>query len=492
MLTNKTSLRRPDADVTRQLLFDLLPVWLLIAACSGFVGCGGDTPPLVTAEPDEVPQPGQARNVLVIVIDTLRTDHLGCYGNPRDTSPVVDGLAAEGMRFLDVVAQSPWTVPSTASILTSLYSTEHGAELRGEVRNLDGATPFQLHSDVETLADILDRKDFATGLFSANPFLYGRFKRGFDTAVVGRQPATTLSDAVIDWLDEIGDERFFAHIQYMDLHQPIEPPQPFFDMFEVDGGGERGEAHANWRFPQAKGLDTPEFERYRAHKLALYDGALRYVDTEIARVLEHLRGSGRLADTAILVTSDHGEEFWDHAQLGAELGGDPRGIYGIAHGQSMFQELLSVPLVLWGPGVPDGLEIPGRVDLLDVAPTVLGLLDVPTPPTMRGRSLLDPDAGIDPKAVIHAASPAYGPDSAAVFQGDWKYIWRTDGVELLYDLATDPGEQHDLATKHPERLAAFNALLEQHRERHIRTDESQPMVYDETMKEQLRALGYVQ
>ena len=433
-----------------------------------------------------------ARNVLVIVVDTLRTEHLGCYGNPRDTSPAVDALAADGMRFLNVVAQSSWTVPSTATILTSLYATEHGAEVLGDVRNLDGVSPYQLHSDVETLADILDREGLATGLFSANPFLYGRFKRGFNTAVVHRDPANTLSDAIIAWLSGLGEERFFAHIQYMDLHQPIDPPQPFFDIFEVDAGGERGDAHVNWRFPDAKGLGGPEFERYRAHKLALYDGALRYIDTEIARVLDHLRGSGRLADTAVLVTSDHGEEFWDHAHFGAKLGGDPRGVYGIGHGHSMFQELLSVPLVLWGPGVPGGLEVPGRVGLLDVAPTVLELLDVPTPATMRGRSLLDPGAGTDPQAIYHAASPAYGPDSAAVLQGDWKYIWRSDGVELLYDLATDPGEQHDLAAARPDRLAALRALFEHHRERYVRTGESQPMVYDETMEEQLRALGYVQ
>lgn len=437
------------------------------------------------------------RNLVVLCLDTLRVDHLGIYGYRRDTSPRLDRLAAAGTVFDWALAQSNWTVPATATLLTGLYPDEHGAEIVGEIRHLGQMPPSPLRPQVETLGQILDGAGFDTALLSANPFLYGRFKNGFDHAEVGRQSAGELTDAALDWLAGRGERPFFLYMQYMDLHQPIEPPEPYFSHFPVAEGGERGPSHVEWSFGRQVDLQAPPFRRYRAHKLALYDGALLYIDTQIGRLLDQLAASGRDRDTLVVVTSDHGEEFWDHVEIQRRIDGDPRGIWGVGHGHTMFQELLHVPLFVAGPGIADDRRVGCDVRHLDVAPTLLELLGLPARPAMRGVSLTPMlAAGREPPACrplpLVADSPAYGPDSRAVVWKRRKLITRIDGVELLFDLRDDPGERHDLAASRPETVAEMRALLERELAPISAADERREgTVYDEETERQLRALGYL-
>ncbi len=433
--------------------------------------------------------------MLVICIDTLRADQLGCFGGERPTSPTIDALAERGTLFERAQAQSSWTVPSTASLLTSLYPSEHGAGLTGDMRNLSQQSPHQMLHAVETLPEILHREGFRSGFFCANPYLGGSFTDGFDKAVVERLPAKELTDLALDWLDGQPRTGVFIYFQYMDLHQPIDAPGKYFNFFPVAGGGERTERHRNWAFDRGTGLDTAEFRRYRANRIALYDGALLSIDHQIARILDRLRERGTLKDTLVVITSDHGEEFWDHARLEATLGGDPRGYYGVGHGQSMFQELLHVPLILAGPGIEMGVRVSRRVELLDVAPTVLAVLGEPVPAVMRGRQLCAGDhqgrrADHELRPVL-AESPAYGPDSQALILGDWKLISRVDGVKLLYDLRTDPREHEDLASRMPHKVEVLSQLLHALRDELQRPEDSPVMTFDSETTEQLRTLGYV-
>ncbi len=436
-----------------------------------------------------------ARNLLVICIDTLRADRLGSYGHTRDTSPTFDSLASGGALFEDAIAQAPWTVPAIASLFTSLLPSEHGAELTGPVRNFsEKQLPGNLREDAPTLAETVAASGFRSALFSANPFLIGGFGRGFESATVARQDAAGLTDQAIGWLETRSSDRFFLYIQYMDLHEPLNPPESFADLFPVTDAGPRLPRHGGWAFGRSHELRSDGFENFRAHRFALYDAALRYVDSEVSRLIERLRELDVLENTLIVLTSDHGEEFWEHAELEAQLGGDPRGISGIGHGHSMFQELLRIPLVFFGPGVVNRrLDCP--VQHIDVAPTALALLGLQPAPGMRGRDLSDllTDSGSTSQCrevPLIAQSPAYGVDAQALIVRHKKLITRADGQRLLFDLANDPGETRNLAPTEARLVELLTRILEAETRPGAVTPTSQ-MELDEDSKSQLKALGYL-
>ncbi len=439
------------------------------------------------------------RSVILVCIDTLRADHVGAYGYAPPTTPNLDRLASEGTLFESTVAQSNWTVPATATLLTSLYPSEHGARIEGDSKHLGKTPPAQLRPGVETLADILQPNGFRTGLFSANPFLYGRFKRGFDAAEVELQSATSLTAKAIAWIAENPAEPFFLHLQYMDLHRPIEPPEPYFNYFAVPAGGPRGSEHKAWRFVTWRGRETAAFKRYRGHKIALYDGALRYVDAEIGRLLDTLEELGILDETLLVVTSDHGEELWDHAQIEKTLATDPRRIWGVGHGHSMFQELIRVPLIFRGPGVAAAARVACEARHLDVAPTILALLGLEPQPRMRGVSLAPRWSGATERRCDGvpqiAESPAYGPEMQTIIWRQHKLVAIRGEAELLFDLRADPGERHDLARQLPAVVTALEEMLA----RELppagspaeESGESPASDLDADTERQLRALGYL-
>lgn len=444
------------------------------------------------------PAPGPARNLIVLCIDTLRADHVSAYGYSRMTTPFIDTLAGRGTLFANVHAHSNWTVPATASLLTSRHPSEHGAGIEGEVRRLEKDTRLlQIREGVETLATGLRRAGFRTGLFSANPILLGRFQEGFDTAEVGRRNADELTTSALRWLDQAPTDRFFLYLQYMDLHHPVEPPPPFFDLFPVAEGGVRGREHTNWSFgglEDPRDLEDPAFRRYRAHRVALYDGALRFIDEQVRRLLRQLEDTGRARQTLLVITSDHGEEFWDHALAEHAIANDPRGYWGVGHGHTMYEELLRVPLILHGPGVDEG-RVTCDVRHIDVGPTVLDLLGLEHFPDMRGRSLASflaegASRGDCAPLPLVAESPAYGPDSKAVIWKAHKLIVRNDGVELLFDLRDDPGEQRNLVGARPRVAASLRAILERERSGAVAAEQPEALQFDEETQRELRALGY--
>jgi len=462
----------------------LLAMGLLGGACRP-----GEGPGLGTAR---VPP----RSLVILCIDTLRADHVGVYGYGRDTTPRIDALAKQGAIFRFAVAQSDWTVPATASLLTSLYPSEHGAGIDGEVRLLSDRPPNQIRSGARTLAENLRQSaGLRTGLFSANPYLYGRFKAGFDTAVVARQGAASLTDAALAWLRATAPGPFFLYVQYMDLHQPIEPPEPYFDYFAVAEGGRRGKEHTDWSYGQQVDLEEPSFRRFRAHRLALYDGALRFVDAQIGRLLDELQRLGVAGSTLVVVTSDHGEEFWDHAAIERELGGDPRRQWGIGHGHSMFQELLHVPLVFEGPGVGAVGAIDCGMRQVDIVPTAMDLMGLQPPEGIRGRSLaplVRPGSATQCTQVpLIAESPAYGPDSQALIWNQLKLVVRNDGVVLLYDLRRDPAEKVDLSKRHVGLVASLRLMLRHELAGAVPRGKAERPELDAETRQQLESLGYI-
>lgn len=475
--TEREDEKRGRNNVLRAICAILLFVILVLGACSGG---------------------RQPYSVILICIDTLRADHVGCCGYTRDTTPHIDSLAAYGTMTGNAIAQSPWTVPSVASILTGCYYSTHRAGLPGKVKNLDDTVPNQISPNIEMLAEILKRNGYSTGLFSANPFLVGRFQNGFDQADVGSEPADRLFRKAWEWVAMQNNPLFFLHIQPIDLHHPINPPEKFFNFYPAESGGERGVEHEGWRHSKQDDLSDPDFLRFRDHKIAVYDGALRFVDTQVGWFIDSLEVRGLLDNVLVIITSDHGEEFWDHAEEGRGQGTDPREFWGIGHGHTMYQELLRVPLIFSGPGVRIGERIGGAVRLIDIAPTILDYCGIPLPAEMEGANLFfrgpGDTAGITGQTneTVLSESPAYGPDARTILMGDMKLVLTKGAPDLLFNLEEDPEEKNNIAKREPEEVQRMiNALGTAITPIETGGENEEELAIDSQTIRELRALGYL-
>jgi arylsulfatase A-like enzyme len=454
-------------------------------------------------------------NVLIVVIDTLRADRLGAYGNTRGLTPFLDELASRGTLFERAYAPSSWTMPSVASLLTSRYPTQHRV------------TTFssRLTEDEITLPEILRDAGWRAGGFSANPSLRPEagFGQGFDefwtnlTATVDL-PGDELRTRALAWLDRVrgGTPRapVVLYLQYMEPHEPYAPREPFRSRFAVDDDGkpigkdisgvvirdlierahpgttvdERGRPLDMAVALQAFAAHPPPSDelaalaRAQAHvNERLYDADVAAADDQVRRLFEALEGRGFLDDdTMVIITADHGEEFLDHG--------------GSGHGFALYEESVRIPLILIGPGVPRGRRVRENVSLIDLAPTVLDLLGLPAPPRFEGRSLAHAPATSD--AVLLQLDPLIGGHterrvhSRGIVRHDDKLLTRRDGGTEVYDLATDPHEKHSLASGDAgalrEALSSAEASLGQ------RAGQAEFAPVDDGMKARLRALGYTQ
>lgn len=480
---------------------------------------------LADTQPDEA---AAAPLIILISFDTLRADHLGSYGYQRFTSPVLDILASEGVLFEDASATASWTLPSHASMLTGVYPLKHGV-LR---------TDTKLSSEVETLAEMLSSEGFETAAVVNMAFLnqepFG-VTRGFDrfellqADVARRGPATWVTDKAIEWIGEFGEQPAFLFMHYYDLHTTYGALPAFERLFvEPYAGTADGTA---WQAYLAnlsdefvencrKGLTPERCDKGRPertigesagrlhldeadiqHLIDLYDAEIRQLDTELERFLSFLR-QGDLKDRTYLVfTADHGEEFGDHGS--------------IDHSYTQYQEMLHVPLVIRGPGIPAGLRISIPVSTVDLVPTILGLARVTgghEPDELDGLDLAPlwqaadaSAAGEESQAPIRETflqrevySEAHFPrgieararPKASVRQGYYKLHYALeDGSYELYDLASDPNEQEEISAKHPELAQRLLALIsERHRDA---PSGGEAIELEDEVREQLKALGYM-
>jgi arylsulfatase A-like enzyme len=433
-------------------------------------------------------------NVLLYVIDTLRADHLGCYGYPRPTSPRIDALARDGVRFTDMLAQASWTRPATASILTGVDPPVHGAMgIRHGFRR-----------EVPTLAQELATAGYATAAFVTNVNVAGRwgFDRGFERyeylpedegSPTLHVPSGEVTARAVAWLDAADPVRpFFLYLHASDPHAPYAPPDDLARAWAPPGA-----CGHPLRAALAAAKRTPhrvEPGTLRA-LIDCYDAEIAANDRSLGALLDHLERRGELDDTVVVVTSDHGEEFLEHD--------------GFEHGRTLYDEQLRVPLVLRLPaGRFRGRTIGARARQIDVMPTILDLLDLPIPGEVRGRSLLgvlDPRAEAaarrrEPPVDSYAHTRLGGRDLTALTTGRWKVIEteraRGDAV-LVFDLVDDAGERTNSARTQPlltdyarESLAAWRADLP--RSIDPATGPSAPPEADEATLQRLRALGYVE
>ena len=398
------------------------------------------------------------RNVLLVTIDTLRADRLGCYGSRLVKTPNIDAFAQKGVLFEETTAPVPLTLPSHASILTGAYPIEHGIHDNGF---------YKLPKGYTTLAGVLAGKGYQTAAFVASGTLNAIFglDQGFQhyddlstrktrTSLTDRsqRPGNEISDKVIAWLQNkhAPKKPFFIWAHYFDPHSPYSPPSPFK-------------------------------EDYKGRP---YDGEVAFTDQEIGRLLKTLEKMNLDKNTLIVITADHGESLYEHGES--------------SHGIFLYRATMRVPLVFSGPGVPTGKRINTLVRLIDIFPTVLTYLGLEGPPTNSARDLLPMILG----KVIPSEEPAYIETEMAANIMGWsplrglrtdRYKYIAEPANELYDIQNDPAESDNLLKKRPETAAEMRKRFKQVEALLLRNKpaSSAGIFPDKAMRKRLESLGYV-
>jgi len=416
-------------------------------------------------------------NVLVILLDTLRADRLGCYGYDRPTSPVLDRLASEGVVFSDAWSAAPWTLPSHASLFASLYMSEHGVWDRR----------FRLSERATTIAEVLSDEGYETGAFTSSGYLrteYG-FGQGFDRFwAKGGDPEPIFREA-LGWIEKTRGP-YFAFVHTYHVHSPHDPEGAARDLLvrPYEGGLPEIVHTPDYPWGRRKGEVPPEADvRYVSD---LYDAEVREVDHAVGRLLAGLKAQGKLDNTLIVVTSDHGEEFAEHDHF--------------EHGWSLYEEQLAVPLIMHLPGRFEGgavLEYP--VIGIDVAPTIADVVGAPIPDGWSGAVLGMAAPETDRPIWVPYRTRNTGLDAVALRRGPVKYMEFPGRIRpldpwsdpRLYDLDADPGERADLWAEEPKQdRARWQRAATALKAAYPLRFESSSASTDAQMAAQLKALGY--
>ena len=429
-------------------------------------------------------------NVVILLIDALRKDHLGCYGYAKQTSPTIDAVAARGALFENCVSQFPSTCGSIASLLTGLYPVSHGCYTAGAL----------IHPQAETLAQALAAQGYATYAISDNRLIdpkYG-YGRGFDrlcsledrhgSGIPRQTPARLIQNVVRECLDAAEGRPFFVYVHSVYPHDWYWAPREFREMFTTDpDGSAHGPSLWTWRAfdGRARGPTAPELREM----LAFYDAEIRYADALTGDILDALQNAGVRDRTLLVLTADHGEEFLDHG--------------GWDHGRTLFREVLDVPLIIQGPTVPSHGRVRHTVRLIDVVPTVLDMLEFPRM-SCHGESLLPLMRGEDDGRRMAISEGGLPEKRGFSIRGErYKYV-RTESVsalsmkkgEFLFDLVEDPLEQQNLLAEKPEVVAQMKAEVDSYLARYSgwlpkRKAQSLSDISSDVL-EDLKSLGYVE
>jgi arylsulfatase A-like enzyme len=418
------------------------------------------------------------RNVVLITLDTTRADHLGCYGYQHDTSPRIDQLANDGVRFDFAIAQSSETPISCASQLTGTYPYRH------QLRAMHGLAMTSLDQSVPTLAEVFGRHQYvAAGFISAFPASsrYG-LERGFavfDESFLDRRPPSILEDGIVATgsSQRSAAETTAAVLQWLRADHGT----PFF----------------LWVHPPAryleKRMEGRQVDDQHDYLRAVYDAEISYADMHVGLIIDELDRLGLRASTVLAVTADHGEGLGDHNWWKHSL---------------LWQEQIKVPLILQGPGIPAGKVIEPVVEHVDLMPTLLELagLDQSTLTGVQGQSLvglLSGNLADDRKTVAYSEVHSFFTMSESpgkrdigviysIIDGRWKLLHfpRRPAYDKLFDLQEDPGELRNLIDQH--RDIAERLLGELVRREAVDTQLPEPGEVTAEDLEFLRALGYVE
>ena len=482
---------RPSTNISRR---DFHRLALNSAAAGGaamFTSCARP----VSVKPD----PAQA--IVLVTIDTARTDRFGCYGYMDETTPFLTWLAQCGARFDNVTATTPNTAPAHTTIFSGLQMIQHGV-----FSNMQHLVPPGVHLITETLKDA----NFQTGAFTSVRFLK-LLEAGFDVFSESERghfrhyrPANSTVDAALQWLQEINpQEKLFLWLHLFDPHQPLRPPTEYVDQFRWKKFEDLFYKLNYWVNVQKINPRTGELRaeelagniRTLADVMCRYDAELRFVDTELARLYHQLKHIIPPEKQRWIVTADHGEGLGTH------------GWYG--HTKYLYQEAIRIPLIIARPNRRGGAEIAEPVEQGDIAPTIAQLAGVPLDqPNYRlmGRSLLpyiNKNGSTEGRVLAYAERVPKHPKMVSstkwvddlvysVQVGPYKYLHHSDSENELFDLSKDPYEQENIAALDPARTSEV-AEKARRRFEQLREDNAAepPAVEGSLNDEELEALGYL-
>jgi arylsulfatase A-like enzyme len=465
--------------------------------------------------------PGGPRpHVVIFLVDALRADHLGCYGSPVPTSPFIDKLAEKGVLFELCRSQAPQTKPSVASIFTSTYGSTHKlitfSSPPGTAENPNITSRDLLPTQMITMAELMSEHGYHTAAFIANRWpdpLFG-YHQGFDDyhmlatefpplpdgspRVLLNPPAGHLNRRLKNYLLEYHASKWigrleklrifkrplFIYLHYMDVHGPYTPPAPFTEMFDPYYAA-RPDRELDERERESLGYLYLGVDRLN-HYLSRYDAQIRYFDSEMEKLMAWAEEKGMLSPGFMILTADHGEAFGAHGFF--------------HHGNTMYEEELHVPLIFWdGPATGPGLRVPGPVQLIDIAPTLLDFIGAEPPDQFEGISLLGAVRGEPlPDRDIWSENYITKRPQIVRIRGNHKWFFEQETEELIeyYDLESDPGEKTNLIQAIPrkERNQKARSISEWRREKadKLAIDDKEPRnLMTEDIRRQLEALGYL-
>lgn len=428
------------------------------------------------------PLPEENPPVVLISVDTLRADRLACYGYDKPTSPHIDELARDGILFLKGLNPAPWTLPSYASLFTSLYPSFHGAGIVSE----KGMTPVS--PDCSTLAESFRNHGYLTaGIVNNTYFLPSLgLHRGFcdftlfDILDRFSFSGGDITRAALAWMRDHFQKKFFLFLHYMDPHLPYAPPPDYRKTFlDPSYAGPVGESVPDLETLKSRNLRESDRKRVSS----LYDAEVAYTDGEVGKILQEMKKLGIYDRAVICFHGDHGEEFWDHE--------------GVEHGHSLYSEILQMPFILKLPQSRfAGKRFSMWVRAIDIMPTLLAASRISLPEQADGIDLLSILEGKEGERILPSfgESILYGKEKKSVQVGRYKYILQVeDGQEELYDLEADPGEKENLVSVLPGLSKALRGRVESFQKeaaggKAYRKGKAVPL--DEETLRQLKALGY--
>jgi arylsulfatase A-like enzyme len=454
-------------------------------------------------------------NVVLIVMDTVRADHLSVLGYHRDTTPNLKNLAADSVVYTNGTSASDITITSHASLFTGMYPSWHGAYCQPP----EAIYGRELSKQYPTLAELMQKNGYQTVGVAANLYLRSDFglERGFEDFRIPR-PVPMLPDgkayllrgvlrrglsyavdtAQFDRLYSLGEDidttlfstlerrskpnvPLFVFMNYMDAHFPYVPPAPYNASFPGRRPRITQQDLDQEQSTISHGRGEPP--EYRPHCVSQYDGGIAYIDAQVGKVVDWLKRANAYDNTMIVIASDHGESFGERHRVG--------------HANSPYQNLLHVPLLIKYPHSTHRGPENSPVSLIDVAPTILTAAQAEVPKTMQGRNLADPS---DARPIYGETFPCPvmlppecpgGCAAKTVIEWPMKYISSSNGKNELFDLSTDPSELRTLYVKQHERALELDAALGAWK-RNLPTQTRQHKEVDPEKLKQLKGLGYIQ
>jgi arylsulfatase A-like enzyme len=426
----------------------------------------------LSCQTEDVPEPPATPtvNVILVSIDTLRPDHLGCYGYEVPTSPSLDRFCDDAVVFRQAIAQAPSTLHSHASMLSSLLPHHHQATWGGKTR---------LPEEALTLAEILQSAGYATAAFAGGGQMDRVFglDQGFDLYdQPGQEHFLGTAQRGLEWLDRVSDRPFFLFLHTYEVHHPYTPDAEHLALVEDGYDGELPNEISIDLLREINRQERAIDARDLAHIERTYDGEIRSMDDGFGFLIAALQERGLYEGTLIVFTSDHGEEFGEHGVVGW-------------HSHTLYDELLRVPLVIKLPdAVHAGVAVAQQVRSIDIAPTILAGVGLAVPEEFEGTDLARlVDENLAPGFVaISRMDRPPGRDISSIRTEQWK-LYRT----ALFNLEDDPGEQWDAALTRRDVMQSLNETLSQAVSAREPL-ETEQVVPSESTLDELRALGYLQ